>query len=138
MRLSISEAVRLGYIKREDLETKQNKHGNVKTEIDDIKFDSKGEACRYSHLKHLERLGMISELRLQPRFVLQEGFTRNKKYHRPITYTADFSYFENGKRVIEDSKGHRTKEFNRSLKMFLFTHKPEIFRISSKKGVVDL
>lgn len=138
MRISVAEAVRLGYIKREDLEAKPNKHGNVKTSLDEIRFDSKGEACRYAHLKHLERLGFISELRLQPCFVLQGGFTRNGKYYRPVTYTADFSYIENGRKVIEDYKGQLTKEFQRSKKMFLKIHKPEVFRISSKSGVVDI
>lgn len=137
MRLSVAEAVRLGYIRREDLEVKPNKHGNIKTEIDNIQFDSKMEAVRYSHLKHLERLGFISELRLQPCFVLQAGFTRNGRNYMPITYKADFSYLEDGRSVIEDVKGHKTKEFKRSMKMFLFEHKPEIFRLYTKDGAID-
>lgn len=38
---------------------KMNKHGNIKTEVDGITFDSKGESERYSQLKKYERLGLI-------------------------------------------------------------------------------
>lgn len=53
---------------------KYNKYGNIKTVIDGIKFDSKRESERYLELKLLEKAGEISDLKLQPRFILQHGF----------------------------------------------------------------
>lgn len=67
------------------------------------KFDSKGEAKRWSTLLLLQRAGEISELRRQVRFPL---FTMGKAGH-PVqfaVYVADFVYVEKGERVVEDHK----------------------------------
>ncbi|WP_448191883.1 DUF1064 domain-containing protein [Azospirillum sp. sgz301742] len=88
-------------------------------ECDGHKFPSVRERDRYLHLKILERAGRIERLTLQPRFpvvidnehvYLSPPGTRGR---RPLTYVADFSYFDRltDKRVIEDVKGVRTKEF---------------------------
>ena len=79
-----------------------NKYRAVKTTIDGITFDSKREAARYWELKWLQKAGVISHLELQPEFDFKIG---GKKL---FTYRADFGYFENGKRVVEDVKGVRT------------------------------
>lgn len=72
-----------------------NKYRNRKTIVDGIKFDSKAEANRYIELRMLEKAGYIKQLRLQPRFVLQESYKNNKgETIRAITYKADFSYIE--------------------------------------------
>ena len=77
---------------------KRNKYGAIKTVVDGIKFDSKAEARRYGQLKVLKHTGVIWDLELQPKFpVVVEG----KKI---CTYKADFSYVENGKRIVEDVK----------------------------------
>lgn len=78
-----------------------NKYYNKPTVIDGIKFDSKKEAQHYMELKLLQRAGEISNLELQPRFLLQEGFKKNGKTYRKIEYIADFAYSrsrENGSR----------------------------------------
>ena len=75
-----------------------NKYRAIKTVVDGIKFDSKAEATRYCLLKRDEKLGIIFDLELQPAFpVVVEG----KKI---CTYKADFSYIDNGVRVVEDVK----------------------------------
>ena len=43
----------------------KSKYHNVKVEVDGIKFDSGREAKRYKALKELQRIGIVSELRLQ-------------------------------------------------------------------------
>lgn len=100
---------------------KYNKYGNIKTVIDGIKFDSKRESERYLELKLLEKAGEISDLKLQPRFILQHGFKYNGKTIRAITYTADFQYKEkeNKREVVEDVKGVETAVFKIKKKMFL-------------------
>lgn len=75
-----------------------NKYGAIKTVVDGIKFDSKVEAARYSSLKLLEKAGEITDLELQPAFPVA---VESKKI---CTYKADFSYIEDGKRIVEDVK----------------------------------
>lgn len=97
-----------------------SKYHNKKVQIDMYVFDSIAESRRYKELKLLERAGKISELELQPRFLLQESFRKNGKTFRKIEYIADFQYIENGKIVIEDVKGKETEVFK--LKRKLFEH----------------
>lgn len=82
-----------------------SKYRSKRTEIDGISFASKKEAKRYSELKLLERAGHIRQLTLQPRFPLKVGG------QLICTYVADFAYFDQNARVIEDSKGFRTREY---------------------------
>jgi len=87
--------------------------------IDGITFASQKEANRYAALKQMEKAGLISHLELQPSFKLYCGtqpvLIRSKRYPngRHATYRADFAYFDadRGKRIVEDAKGFRTKEF---------------------------
>lgn len=91
-----------------------NKYRNIKTIVDGIRFDSKREAERYSELKLLERAGVITDLKLQPKFELIPKHNGN----RALTYIADFSYTEGGEKIIEDVKGMETKEFKIKKKLF--------------------
>ncbi|MDE6182522.1 MAG: DUF1064 domain-containing protein [Eubacteriales bacterium] len=70
-----------------------NKYNNKKIKIDGIKFDSKAEAKRYQQLKLMEQAGLIKDLVLQPKFLLQDKFRYKNKTYRKIEYIADFSYF---------------------------------------------
>ncbi len=69
-----------------------NKYRNKKVQVDMYVFDSIRESQRYKELKLLERAGEISNLELQPRFLLQDSFKKNGKTYRKIEYIADFSY----------------------------------------------
>ena len=69
-----------------------NKYRNKKIQVDMYVFDSIAESKRYKELKLLERAGEISELELQPKFLLQEGFKKNGKTYRKVEYIADFMY----------------------------------------------
>lgn len=88
-----------------------HKYGAKRTEADGLAFDSKAEASRYCELSLLEQTGAISGLALQPSFQLLPSYKRGGKMVRGITYTADFSYIENGVTVIEDVKGVETETF---------------------------
>lgn len=69
-----------------------NKYRNKKVIVDDYIFDSIQESKRYKELKLLLRAGEISDLKLQPHFLLQESFKKNGKTYRKIEYIADFMY----------------------------------------------
>lgn len=92
-----------------------SKYGAKRTEIDGIVFASMAESRRYLELKLLVRAGEIENLELQPVFNLVAG----------IRYVADFGYMEKGKRVIEDVKGFKTKEFKIKEKLFHYFY-PEL------------
>lgn len=95
-----------------------NKYRNRKIVVDNIRFDSNLEAIRYRQLKLLLRAGEISNLELQPRFLLQDSFKKNGKTYRKIEYIADFQYIENGKTIVEDVKGIQTDVFKLKHKIF--------------------
>lgn len=99
------------------------KYHSKKTEVDGIKFDSKKEAERYYELRLLEIAGAISDLKTQVKFELIPSQKLNGKViERPCTYVADFVYSENGKTVVEDTKGFRTKDYIIKRKLMLWVH----------------
>ena len=80
-----------------------NKYHNVKTVVDNVTFDSKREADRYSELRLLVRAGTIRDLELQPEFPV---VVNGKKI---CVYRADFAYHAlDGKKTTEDVKGVKT------------------------------
>lgn len=81
-----------------------SKYHAKRTEVDDIKFASQKEARRYMVLRLLEMGGQIQDLRLQVPYVIIE----KSKHGKAIKYIADFVYKENGKEIIEDTKGYKT------------------------------
>ena len=83
---------------------KTGKYRNIPTVVDGIRFDSKKEARRYCELKLLCKAGQIHTLALQPSFALH---IKGKKI---FTYKADFSYVENGLKVVEDVKSAITRK----------------------------
>lgn len=106
-----------------------SKYNNRKTKIDGIVFDSKAEALRYLELKDKEKRGKISDLHLQPKFTLQDGFTDLEgTRHRPITYIADFEYVELGTLVVEDVKGRQTEVYRLKKKLFIKKYPQLIFK----------
>src|SRR5690606_7274739 len=83
-------------------------------------FDSMAERDYYiAVIRPRLQGGEIAELRFHPRYVLQEGFRdRDGKYWRPIVYEGDFEYKEDGRLVVEDTKGFKTKDFRIKEKLF--------------------
>lgn len=99
---------------------KPNKYGARKVMVGGNVFDSAKEAARFRDLKQQEVVGFISNLELQPCFVLQEGFTHGENTYKPIEYYADFRYVnKEGKVIVEDTKGFRTETYLLKKKMLL-------------------
>lgn len=100
----------------------ESKYRNQKIIIDGHEFPSKKEGNRYLELKLLQRAGEISNLELQPKFILQESFKKKGKTYREIFYIADFKYIENGQVVVEDTKGVETETFKLKHKLFEYKY----------------
>jgi len=105
------------------LSDRPSKFNNRATWRDGIEFASIAEAARYDVLKLLEQSGLISDLQLQPRFVLQDAFVDiHGKKVREIAYVADFAYTVAGaKTIVEDVKGGKatqTRVFANKAKQF--------------------
>lgn len=99
----------------------RNKYNAIKTLVDGIRFDSRKEAARYQELKLLERGGVIQNLELQPRFLLQDKFKLDGVIYRKIEYVADFKYWDKEKEewIVEDVKGVKTPVYKLKKKLFL-------------------
>jgi len=110
-----------------------SKYGNMKTVVDGITFDSKLEASRYCELKLLERAGEITDLQLQPEFVLIPAFEKFGKRYRAVKYVADFAYYDlRGRYIVEDAKGFKTAVYKLKRKLFDYNNQNTIFREITK------
>lgn len=86
-------------------ENSYRKYRAKRTVVDGVTFASKKEARRYSELKLLLAAGQITNLELQVPFSLDVNDVHI------CNYLADFQYLENGKKITEDVKGMRTREY---------------------------
>lgn len=112
-----------------------SKYNNKKTQVDMYVFDSILEAKRYKQLAILEKANKISNLKLQPKFLLQENFKKNGKAFRKIEYIADFCYEENGQIIVEDVKGKETEVFKLKRKMFEYKYPDLSLKIITKEEI---
>ena len=115
----------------------KNKYHSRKISRDGMTFDSLKEYRRYCELALLEKAGQITGLKLQVPFELlpaqYETFERYGKkgqrlkdgsrcIEKAVIYKADFVYEENGKIIVEDTKGFKTKDYILKRKMMLYFH----------------
>lgn len=118
-----------------------SKYHNRKITYNGESYDSIKEYRRHDELKLLERAGKISGLQRQVKFVLiptqreicKEVFKKGKNKGLPkpgkaleseVAYYADFVYWQDGKRVVEDVKSPATKTAMYILKrkLLLYVH----------------
>ena len=99
-----------------------NKYGAKKTTcVYGHKHDSKREASRCIDLHMMENCGLISDLKVHPKFKFEVNGDWLKLRNGQIAgYTADFQYMENGKLIVEDIKGMIVRDF--PLRSALFRH----------------
>lgn len=101
---------------------KKNKYNAIKSDG----YDSKKESMDARQLKLLEKAGKITNLCFQVPWILQPTFKDNQgKTERSIKLIVDFDYREDGKHIVADSKGFRTKDYIIKRKLFKFKY-PEI------------
>lgn len=115
------------------------KYQNQKVKYKGNIFDSKKEMNRYIQLCAMEKAGLIQDLKTQEKFVLipaqyevcNDTYAKGKNKGKPkkgkliereCAYYADFVYQKNGKIVVEDTKGVKTKEYIIKRKLMLYIH----------------
>lgn len=86
-----------------------NKYGAKKVVMDGQVFDSKKEFYRWCDLRLLERAGKISNLKRQVKYTLipAQRDQTGKLVEREVSYIADFEYMQDGKKIVEDTKGYK-------------------------------
>ena len=111
-----------------------NKYGSRKVVRDGMTFDSVKEYKRWCELCLLERAGKVQDLRRQMTYLLipcqyepdtigvRGGVKRGKMLEREVSYVADFVYTQDGKQVVEDTKGFKTKDYIIKRKLMLYQH----------------
>lgn len=98
---------------------KGSKYNNRKVKLDGYTFDSQLEADYYAELKLREKANDILFFKIQPRYLLQEEFSKGGIKHRKIEYIADFEVHHNdGSIEVIDTKGVKTEVFRIKEKMF--------------------
>ena len=125
------------------------KYGNHKTRTSDgILHDSRKEALRWTQLLLLQRAGEITDLKRQVEFLLipdqrepstevyQKGEKKGmpkegKLLERKVVYVADFVYYDHrtNEKVVEDTKGVKTKDYIIKRKLMLYIHHIKIKEI---------
>lgn len=115
----------------------KTKYHSSKITVGGITFDSKKEAKRYQELYFQLQAGLISGLELQKRFELipaqYETYARYGKkgqrlkdgrrcIEKAVFYVADFVYQQDGHKIVEDTKGIKTKDYIIKRKLMLYLH----------------
>lgn len=105
------------------------KYHNKKVVIDGITFDSQKEGNYYCELKILKMAGEVKDFARQVVFELQPKFKYEGKTIRAIKYIADFVVdYPDGRRVVVDTKGFRTKDYLLKRKMLLYKYPGIVFK----------
>lgn len=128
-----------------------SKYGAQKKTLDGHTFDSTGEADCYVYLKHLESIGVIHELQLQPRYLLQElthavtserikaSTKKGWRKARNIFYVPDFRFVDSrGGIHVMDFKGFQTAAYKIKSGMFRENYPDIIFEEMSRAQLRQL
>lgn len=100
-----------------------SKYHSKKITRDGMTFDSVKEHKRYQELALLERAGQVSDLQRQVKFeLIPSQRIDGKVVERACTYIADFVYYQDGRKVVEDTKGFKTKDYIIKRKLMLHVH----------------
>lgn len=103
-----------------------NKYHSKRITIEGEQFDSAKEYRRWCELKFLRKAGQIRDLKRQVEFVLipAQYDDKGKCLERKCSYFADFCYHDvkTGRYIVEDTKGHKTKDYIIKRKMMLHFH----------------
>ena len=101
--------------------------------IDGYSFDSKDEAKYYEALKIRKAKGEIKNFEMQVKYVLIEGFKKDSKVYRPVTYTVDFLIYHNdGTEENVDVKGMTTQQGEMRIKLFHWKYRDKKLSIVAR------
>lgn len=113
------------------LDYKINKYHNKKVYAYGRNWDSKKELARYEQLRLLEKAKVISNLEIQPKFLLIDTIRYNGKTYSKTYYIADFKYIQDGQEVVEDVKSEATRKdkvYRLKIKLFLSKYSYILFK----------
>ena len=100
-----------------------SKYKSRKYSINGVVFDSKKEANRWFELVLLQKAGQVTDLKRQVKYeLIPSQRVDGKVAERACTYVADFVYKQNGKTVVEDTKGFKTKDYIIKRKLMLYIY----------------
>ena len=124
-----------------------SKYRSRKITVDGVTYDSKKEYRRWKELCLLQKAGKITDLERQVPFELipaqkrivetGERYKRNDPargiragdpktkvvtLEQSCVYVADFVYRQDGRQVVEDTKGVRTADYKIKRKLMLWVH----------------
>ena len=118
----------------------KSKYKNIKTEVDDIKFDSRLEARIYNRLKLLIKSGHISEFKMQVVYILQDKYKSvTGKNVRAIKYVTDFVVYKDNKEYVIDVKGAFVTDVAKiKKKMFEYKFKQVLHYVDSEKELMKV
>lgn len=103
---------------------KKQKFNAKKIEYDGIIFDSKLECEYYKELMSNVKNGEIKSFSIQPKYILQDKFTKYGKSYREISYSPDFKVIMNDDSIIlYDIKGFSTQASEMRKKLFDFQYR---------------
>lgn len=111
------------------MSARRNKYGNKKVVVDGQTYDSMREYKRWNALCGYEQAGLITNLERQVTYVLAPSvkLAGEKRAKPALRYVADFKYLdENGQIVVEDAKGHETKEFRTKRHLMKSVHNIDV------------
>ncbi len=113
----------------------KNKYNAKRISLSGKKYDSLAESRRFSELSRQQRLGLITDLKRQVPFeLIPAQYDENGKLlERAVTYKADFTYRKDGKLIVEDAKGVKTKDYIIKRKLMLYVHKVKLVEIEERK-----
>lgn len=98
----------------------RSKYHSKKVIKDGGSFDSVKEYHRWCELKLLERAGRITGLERQTPFeLIPSQKIDGKVVERACRYVADFTYYQDGQWIVEDTKGFKTPEYRIKKKLML-------------------
>ena len=101
----------------------RSKYRSKKVTQNGITYDSKKECKRHEELLLLEKAGAIHDLDRQVKFeLIPSQRYYGKVVERPCSYIADFVYMQDGVKVVEDTKGVKTKDYIIKRKLLLWVH----------------
>lgn len=103
------------------MQLRKSKYGAMKTVVDNVTFDSKREADYYRQLKLLKKAGEITDIQLQPKYLLVESYKHpaTGKKIQPAHYVADFLVtYPDGRTEVIDVKGMKTPLYKFKKKLF--------------------
>jgi hypothetical protein len=107
-------------VKRDKFKIDRSDKGKRKRTFQNIEFASEMEMKFYrDYLLPLKEKGEIKEIILQPKYVLQNSFTKNGRRYLPIVYVGDYEVvFSDEKKITYDVKGLPTPEAKLKRKIF--------------------